>query len=44
MLVPSHCGEEMECVEYDNDDDEYLFRCTECGNHRRVTDEDEVWK
>lgn len=44
MTSPKHCGEPMDCVEYDADEDMYNFVCDECGHRFWVSGEDEVWK
>lgn len=44
MTGPECHGAEMDCLEYDPDEDLYTFRCDTCGHHIQASDDDEVWK
>lgn len=45
MADPICCGEPMEVVEYDSDEDVYHYVCQVNRDHTQwFTDEDEVWK
>lgn len=45
MTDPVCCGEAMQCLEYDSDEDLYLYVCqVERTHHNWVETDEETWK